>query len=102
MTNNIYPQDLFPDATHIREMQKELDFIIQEGVSRLTRLLANTESRISTGTIKASEEEVPVTVSTEKTRAYYGQSNFIARIVLLLKMFLRNRAQRYHCNSTTT
>ncbi|XP_017081726.1 ATP-dependent RNA helicase SUV3 homolog, mitochondrial isoform X2 [Drosophila eugracilis] len=36
--------DLFPDATNVREAQKELDGIIQQGVFQITRLLKNTEA----------------------------------------------------------
>lgn len=36
--------DLFPDAILVREIQKELDNIIQQGVFQITRLLKNTES----------------------------------------------------------
>jgi len=35
--------DLFPDATLVRDMQNELDLIIQQGVFQLTRLLKNSE-----------------------------------------------------------
>jgi len=37
-------QDLFPDALVVRESQKGLDKIIQQGVFNITRLLKNTES----------------------------------------------------------
>ncbi|KAH8292151.1 hypothetical protein KR054_006321 [Drosophila jambulina] len=36
--------DLFPEAAHVREAQKELDEIIQQGVFQITRLLKNTEA----------------------------------------------------------
>lgn len=36
--------DLFPEAGHVREAQKELDEIIQQGVFQITRLLKNTEA----------------------------------------------------------
>ncbi|CAB3370056.1 Hypothetical predicted protein [Cloeon dipterum] len=35
--------DLFPDANLVRDMQNELDAIIQQGVFQLTRLLKNSE-----------------------------------------------------------
>ncbi|CAH0384021.1 unnamed protein product [Bemisia tabaci] len=35
--------DLFPDATLVRDMQNELDAIIQEGIIQLTRLLKNAD-----------------------------------------------------------
>nr|CAG4641492.1 EOG090X01V1 [Eurycercus lamellatus] len=37
-------QDLFPEADLVRDMQKELDCLIQEGVTQLTRLLVNSET----------------------------------------------------------
>lgn len=36
--------DLFPEAAKVREAQKELDEIIQQGVFQITRLLKNTEA----------------------------------------------------------
>ncbi|EDW37929.1 GL12317 [Drosophila persimilis] len=36
--------DLFPEAGNVREAQKELDEIIQQGVFQITRLLKNTEA----------------------------------------------------------
>ncbi|XP_034487891.1 ATP-dependent RNA helicase SUV3 homolog, mitochondrial [Drosophila innubila] len=36
--------DIFPDAASVREAQKELDEIIQQGVFQITRLLKNTEA----------------------------------------------------------
>ncbi|XP_068154037.1 ATP-dependent RNA helicase SUV3 homolog, mitochondrial [Drosophila tropicalis] len=36
--------DLFPEAASVREAQKELDEIIQQGVFQITRLLKNTEA----------------------------------------------------------
>lgn len=35
--------DLFKDAPLVRDMQKELDAIIQQGVIQITRLLRNSE-----------------------------------------------------------
>ena len=42
--------DMFPDGDQVRQMQKQLDAIIQEGVANITKLLRNTESRISMDT----------------------------------------------------
>jgi len=36
--------DLFPEAAYVRDAQKELDEIIQQGVFQITRLLKNTEA----------------------------------------------------------
>ncbi|XP_030768265.1 ATP-dependent RNA helicase SUV3 homolog, mitochondrial isoform X2 [Sitophilus oryzae] len=49
--------DLFNEANLIRDMQKELDQIIQQGVIQLTRLLRNSETGVSSGTSQADDEE---------------------------------------------
>ena len=41
----------------VRDTQKELDLLIQEGVARLTRLLINSETKVSSGTGKVVEGE---------------------------------------------
>ncbi|XP_063706051.1 ATP-dependent RNA helicase SUV3 homolog, mitochondrial [Culicoides brevitarsis] len=42
--------DIFPDAKLVRDMQKELDQIIQQGVFQITKLLKNSETPISSNT----------------------------------------------------
>lgn len=39
--------DIFPDAEMVRDTQKELDDIIQQGVFQITRLLKNSEAAVS-------------------------------------------------------
>lgn len=39
--------DLFPDAEIIRDIQKELDALIEAGIIRLTTLLLNSDARKS-------------------------------------------------------
>lgn len=39
--------DLFPHAAMVREQQKELDDLIQQGVFQITRLLKNSEAAAS-------------------------------------------------------
>ncbi|XP_034944631.1 ATP-dependent RNA helicase SUV3 homolog, mitochondrial [Chelonus insularis] len=39
--------DLFPDGKTIRDVQKELDAIIQDGIIQLTKLLKNSETGVS-------------------------------------------------------
>ena len=41
--------DMFPDANLVREAQKELDTIIQEGVRSITRLIRASESQAKPG-----------------------------------------------------
>nr|CAG4638280.1 EOG090X01V1 [Cyclestheria hislopi] len=64
-------QDLFPDAELVRDMQRELDSLIQDGVTALTRLLANSETGVSSRTTAAVEEEEVLTASVKKARPYY-------------------------------
>lgn len=42
--------DIFPDAELLRDTQKELDDIIQQGVFQITRLLKNSETSVSNNT----------------------------------------------------
>jgi len=45
------------DASHVRDLQQELDLIIQQGVLRLTQLLKNQETGISSGAGDADQED---------------------------------------------
>jgi ATP-dependent RNA helicase SUPV3L1/SUV3 len=47
--------DLFPEAHLVRDIQKELDEIIQQGVIQLTRLLMNSESASATSSGQLEE-----------------------------------------------
>lgn len=49
--------DLFNEPDLIRDMQKELDSIIQQGIVQLTRLLKNSETGVSSGTAAADDDE---------------------------------------------
>lgn len=49
--------DLFTDAELVRDMQKELDAVIQQGVVQITRLLRNSETGVSSGTGRALDED---------------------------------------------
>jgi ATP-dependent RNA helicase SUPV3L1/SUV3 len=49
--------DLFPAASLVRDMQTELDAMIQQGVFQLTRLLKNSETGVSSGTLAAIDED---------------------------------------------
>ncbi|XP_049859048.1 ATP-dependent RNA helicase SUV3 homolog, mitochondrial isoform X2 [Schistocerca gregaria] len=49
--------DLFPDPVLVRDIQKELDAVIQEGVFQLTRLLRNSETSVSSGSVAAADED---------------------------------------------
>ena len=52
----MHSQDLFPDLNLIRDMGKELDSLIQSGVTQLTQLLINTEMGVSSGTNSTLEQ----------------------------------------------
>ncbi|XP_018320341.1 ATP-dependent RNA helicase SUV3 homolog, mitochondrial [Agrilus planipennis] len=49
--------DLFPDAHLVRDIQSELDSIIQQGVLQITRLLRNSETGIRSATGAALDED---------------------------------------------
>ncbi|KAF7272847.1 hypothetical protein GWI33_014411 [Rhynchophorus ferrugineus] len=49
--------DLFNEALLIRDIQRELDQIIQDGVIQLTRLLRNSETGVSSGTVRADDDD---------------------------------------------
>ena len=49
--------DLFPATSLVRDMQTELDSMIQQGVFQLTRLLKNSETGVSSGTSAAIDED---------------------------------------------
>ncbi|KAM9412396.1 ATP-dependent RNA helicase SUPV3L1, mitochondrial-like isoform 1-T1 [Salvelinus alpinus] len=51
--------DMFPDANHVREIQQELDSIIQLGVRNITRLIRATETSATPGTDPLSNQRRP-------------------------------------------
>lgn len=59
--------DLFNEAHLVRDMQRELDAIIQQGIVQLTRLLRNSETGVSSGTAAVDDEEF---VSKGQKQAY--------------------------------
>ncbi|KAJ8928236.1 hypothetical protein NQ314_019186 [Rhamnusium bicolor] len=52
--------DLFNEPHLVRDVQRELDQIIQQGVVQLTRLLKNLETGISSGTLAADDDEFSI------------------------------------------
>ncbi|MBN3295901.1 SUV3 helicase, partial [Amia calva] len=52
--------DMFPDANLIRDIQKELDSIIQAGVRNITRLIRASETHTSSGTPSVPDDTVPL------------------------------------------
>ena len=49
---------MFPDTAHIRDMQQELDSMIQMGVFNITRLLKNTETARANAMADDDEDDV--------------------------------------------
>lgn len=60
---------MFPDAGLIRDLQKELDAIIQEGVHNITKLIKLSESRKLLNLQTASVENQPLSVGTLRSQA---------------------------------
>ncbi|XP_064418692.1 ATP-dependent RNA helicase SUPV3L1, mitochondrial isoform X2 [Latimeria chalumnae] len=60
--------DMFPDADLVRDMQKELDHIIQEGVRNITRLIRALETNAASGTAAVLDEDSPLYRSVTKSR----------------------------------
>lgn len=52
--------DVFPDVEHVRDMQRELDQIIQAGVVNITKLLRNSETSVSSGVAEDGEDEFEI------------------------------------------
>lgn len=52
--------DMFPDVEHVRDMQRELDQIIQSGVVNITKLLRNSETSVSSGVADDGEDEFEI------------------------------------------
>jgi len=51
---------MFPDVEHVRDMQRELDQIIQAGVVNITRLVRNSETSVSSGVGEDAEDEFEI------------------------------------------
>lgn len=59
--------DLFPDSAIVRETQKDLDKIIQNGVFEITKLLKNSEAEETSATSFPSSSPRHVNASTFST-----------------------------------
>ncbi|KAL3863039.1 hypothetical protein ACJMK2_004821 [Sinanodonta woodiana] len=59
-------QDMFPDSELVRDVQKELDLVIQEGVANITRLLLSSESQIPASNIDSIDDVGAQTPKKEK------------------------------------
>ena len=68
--------DLFGDSHLVRDMQKELDqVVIQQGVVQLTRLLKNSETKVSSGSAAAPDED-EFTLSRQRQNYFRGRYCF--------------------------
>lgn len=68
--------DIFPDGNLVRDIQKELDEIIQQGVFQITKLLQNSETAISSN----QPDEDTFSISQRKTSAFRGKwRNYLAK-----------------------
>lgn len=63
--------DIFPEANLVRDIQKELDEIIQQGVIQITKLLQNSESAISSN----QPDEDSFALSQNKEHAMRGDKH---------------------------
>nr|CAD7432714.1 unnamed protein product [Timema monikensis] len=68
--------DLFPEANLVRDMQKELDAIIQQGVFQLTRLLRNSETAVSSGTMSVDDDEFALH---QQKQSYFRDNKLVER-----------------------
>lgn len=60
--------DLFPDAALVRDTQKELDELIQQGVFQITRLLKNTDNMTTVN----SQDEDAFKINQKRSSYYRG------------------------------
>ncbi|XP_063993444.1 ATP-dependent RNA helicase SUV3 homolog, mitochondrial [Diachasmimorpha longicaudata] len=70
--------DLFPDTNIVRDVQKELDAIIQEGIVQLTKLLRNSETGVSSGAASVVDED-NFAITTQKNKYYRESGEGIGR-----------------------
>lgn len=64
-------------------MQRELDAVIQQGVVQITRLLRNSETGVSSGTVSAPDEDEFV-INSKKQNYLRGKLN-----VAVVRLFVR-------------
>lgn len=70
--------DMFTEANLVRDMQKELDAIIQQGVMQITRLLRNSETGISSGETSVPDED-QFSINQQKQNYLRGKVFFLLR-----------------------
>lgn len=61
--------DIFPEANLVRDIQQELDEIIQQGVFQITKLLQNSETAISSN----RPDEDSFSISQRKVNVFKGE-----------------------------
>lgn len=82
--------DIFPDANLVRDIQKELDEIIQQGVFQITKLLQNSE----TATSSNRPDEDSFSMSQRKGNILKGTKGLRA---LIVSIFIREFFQINVC-----
>ena len=65
--------DMFPDSEHVRDMQRELDEIIQLGVANITRLVRAAETRTPGAIVTDSEEDFEIKRRQQKSVGFASE-----------------------------
>lgn len=68
--------DIFPDGNLVRDIQKELDEIIQQGVLQITKLLQNSETAISSN----QPDEDTFSISQRKVNVFRGKIEILTKL----------------------
>lgn len=66
---------MFPDVEHIRDMQKELDEVIQIGVFNITRLLRAAETSVSSGVADDDEDDFEIRSKSGAANRFHGEAD---------------------------
>lgn len=83
--------DIFPDGNLVRDIQKELDEIIQQGVFQITKLLQNSE----TATSSKQPDEDSFSISQRKANIFKGdRSKFKRNLVFKVSLLRRSTSAR--------
>ena len=74
---------MFPDVQTVRQVQGELDTIIEQGVVNLVELLNNDENKVSTkkGSMEEINKEVCLGLLSRKVRICLGEFSNILKLL---------------------
>ncbi|XP_046413678.1 ATP-dependent RNA helicase SUV3 homolog, mitochondrial isoform X1 [Neodiprion fabricii] len=84
--------DLLPDGDIVRDTQKELDAVIQEGIVQLTQLLKTSESGSNNGAVLAPDED-HFALNTQKNKYFRDSRSVTAKTLGQGKLTERLLAQ---------